>query len=356
MPPRAKPKLVDLPTEPAAAAKAAGLRYVSDDRPGIRRKPAGKSFAYILPDGQRIREESELRRIKALAIPPAYSDVWICPDPNGHLQATGRDDRRRKQYRYHAKWRAFRDDTKYERMKSFAKVLPLIRQHVDKDLAVQGLPRDKVLAAIVQLLQTSRIRVGNDEYAKENKSFGLTTLKDEHVAVVGSKIRFRFRGKSGKEHEIGIADRRLARIVKRCQDLPGQQLFQYIDDKGEQQSVDSADVNDYLRRVAGEDFTAKDFRTWTGTFLCALRLRDFEHFSSDTEAKKNITAVVKHVAGELGNTPTICRKCYVNPKVLEAYLHRTLHPLPKGSTKSGLDPEEAAVAAFLEQAASDDRE
>ncbi|MDQ2817916.1 MAG: DNA topoisomerase IB [Candidatus Eremiobacteraeota bacterium] len=355
MPPRIKPKLVDLPTEPVAAAKAAGLRYVSDDRPGIRRKPAAKAFAYIGPDGKRISDESELRRIRALAIPPAYSDVWICPDPNGHLQATGRDDRGRKQYRYHPQWRAFRDETKYGRMAAFAKVLPVIRERVDKDLGLPGLPHDKVLAAIVQLLETSRIRVGNDEYAKENNSFGLTTLQDEHVAVSGSKMRFRFRGKSGKEHEISIADRRLARIVKRCQDLPGQHLFQYIDDDGKQQSVDSADVNEYLRRICGQEFTAKDFRTWTGTFLCALRLRDFEQFSSDSEAKKNIAAVVKHVAEELGNTPTICRKCYVNPKVLEAYLDRTLHPLPKGSTKSGLGPEEAAVAAFLEQAASDSR-
>ena len=255
------------PQDPIEAAESAGLRYVSDVMPGIRRKRAGKGFSYVAPDGKTIRDPRSLRRIRALAIPPAYTDVWICSDPSGHIQATGRDARGRKQYRYHPRWREVRDETKFGRMLAFSEVLPAVRAKVDSDLARPGLPREKVLAAVVRLLECTGIRVGNDEYAKANRSFGLTTLRDQHVEVSGSTLRFQFRGKSGKSHDVELSDRRLARIVQRCQALPGEDLFQYVDDEGNRQTIGSGDVNDYLRQASGQDFTAKDFRTWAGTIL-----------------------------------------------------------------------------------------
>ncbi|HVF11272.1 MAG TPA: hypothetical protein VNA16_10735 [Abditibacteriaceae bacterium] len=272
----------ELITDPIESAKAAGLRYVHDDRPGIRRKRAGKGFSYIDLDGQTIRDEKTLARIKSLAIPPAWKDVWICPSPNGHLQATGIDERGRKQYRYHPRWREVRDETKYTRMILFAGALPKIRERTAQDLAKPGLPREKVLAALVNLLEKTLIRVGNEEYANENKSYGLTTMRNRHVGVEGSTLHFQFRGKSGVYHRIDVQDRRLAKIIERLQDLPGQELFQYLDDEGQPQSVGSAEVNAYLKEISGEEFTAKDFRTWAGTVLASLALQEFEAFDSAT--------------------------------------------------------------------------
>jgi DNA topoisomerase-1 len=342
--------------EPIESAKAAGLRYVSDRRRGIGRKRVGKCFVYISVDGKRLRAPAELKRIAALAIPPAWTDVWIAPTPLGHIQATGRDARGRKQYRYHPRWRAVRDETKYGRMMTFAALLPRIRRRVDKDLARPGLSREKVLATVVRLLETTLIRVGNEEYARVNGSFGLTTMRDRHVEVGRSAVRFGFRGKSGIRHTIDLNDRRLAKVVKRCRDLPGQELFQYLDDDGHPRSVDSADVNDYLREVSGEDFTAKDFRTWAGTVLAALALREFEAFDSKTQAKKNVVRAIEAVAERLGNTPTVCRKCYVHPEVIESYMDGTMLETLKqiaeqemAETLGELRPEEAAVLGLLQQ-------
>jgi DNA topoisomerase I len=337
--------------DPREAARAAGLRYVTDTRPGISRRRAGSGFAYAWPDGSKVDDAEHLTRIRALAVPPAWADVWISPVANGHVQATGRDARGRKQYRYHARWREVRDETKYERMIAFAEALPRIRTRVDADLAADGLTREKVLATVVALLETTLIRVGNEEYAKENRSFGLTTLRDRHATVRGSSIRFHFRGKAGREHEVGVRDRRLARIVKLCQDLPGQELFQYVDDDGERRAVDSEDVNDYLREASGGDFTAKDFRTWAGTVAAAMELREAEPFASDAEAKRNVVAAVERVAERLGNTPAVCRKCYVHPAIIDSYLEgETLLSLKRRNRRSrsgGLDPDEAAVLTFL---------
>jgi DNA topoisomerase I len=315
---------MEILTDPVQSAKAAGLRYVSDTKPGIQRKRHGKSFRYIDADGAPIRDKDTLARIKSLVIPPAWTDVWICPNPNGHLQATGRDARGRKQSRYHPRWREIRDETKYSRMKIFGELLPGIRQRVERDLALAGLPREKILATIVRLLETTFIRVGNAEYARENHSYGLTTMRTRHVDVNGSKVRFHFKGKSGKQHSIDLNDRRLARIVKRCLDLPGYELFQYLDENGEHHTVDSADVNDYLREITGQNFTAKDFRTWAGSVLACTVLREFEAFASETEAKRNVVRAIEAVAARLGNTPTVCRKCYVHPAVLECYLGGTM--------------------------------
>ncbi|HEX5501748.1 MAG TPA: hypothetical protein VFW96_03955 [Thermomicrobiales bacterium] len=341
-------------TEPAAAAREAGLRYVHDSRPGLRRRRAGRGFRYVGLDGRPIHDPAALRRIKALAIPPAWTDVWICPDPRGHLQATGRDARGRKQYRYHPRWRAARDETKYDRMLAFGRALPAIRERAGRDLARPGLPREKVLATIVRLLEETLIRVGNEEYAQRNHSYGLTTLRDRHVDVAGATLSFSFRGKSGVRHEVDIRDRRAARIVRRCQDLPGQELFQYLDDEGERRAVDSADVNDYLRAITGEEFTAKDFRTWAGTVLCALALEEFASFDSVAEARQNIVRAIESVAARLGNTPTVCRKSYVHPAVLDAYLDGTmLDTLRRRAEREltealpDLTPEEAAVLALL---------
>jgi DNA topoisomerase I len=334
----------------------ARLRYVSDTTPGIRRKRAGTGFSYRRPDGTLVHDAETLRRIRALAIPPAWTDVWICTLPNGHLQATGRDAKGRKQYRYHPRWRAVRDETKYTRLIAFGEALPRIRARVEKDLKRPDLPREKVLATVVRLLETTLIRVGNAEYAKANQSYGLTTMRNRHVDVEGATVRFHFRGKSGIDHRIDINDRRLANIVKRCKDLPGAELFQYIDDDGQRQTIDSGDVNEYLHDITGDDFTAKDFRTWAGTLLAAMALQEFERFDSETQAKKNVVQAIERVAERLGNTPSVCRKCYVHPAVLDAYLEGTMLEAVKQRAEQeiadalpGLKPEEGAVLAFLQQ-------
>jgi DNA topoisomerase I len=353
---KANATTLEVQDDPVESARAAGLRYVSDTAPGISRKGAGKGFTYTGPDGKKISDTETLARIQALAIPPAWTDVWICPNERGHIQATGRDDKGRKQYRYHARWHEVRDETKYSRVMAFGRALPGIRARVRKDLALQGLPREKVLATVVRLLETTLIRVGNEEYAKENKSYGLTTLRDRHVEIDGSEVRFQFRGKSGRTHSISLKDRRLAGIVKRLQDLPGQDLFEYVDDDGERQAVTSADVNDYLREVSGEDFTAKDFRTWAGTVLASRALHEMESVDSEAGAKKNIVQAIEHVAERLGNTPTVCRKCYVHPAVLESYVDGTLLDMVKEKARKELagdlgklPPEEAAVLVLLEK-------
>jgi DNA topoisomerase-1 len=344
-----------LVVDPVESAKAAGLRYVSDTGPGIRRERHGKSFQYSDASGKAIRDPGALGRIKALVIPPAWTDVWICPLPNGHIQATGRDERGRKQYRYHDRWRQVRDKTKYNRMIAFGEALPAIRRRTGRDLALSGLPRRKVLGTVVRLLETTLIRVGNEEYAKANRSFGLTTMHDRHIEVSSGSLRFSFRGKSGIRHEIGLNDRRLAKIVKQCQDLPGQELFQYLDDDGQVRDVDSSDVNEYLREVTGEDFTAKDFRTWAGTVLAALALQEYEVFDSQAQAKKNVVRAIEAVAERLGNTPTICRKCYVHPAIIDAYLDGTMLDSLKQLAEQEmtdslreLRPQEAAVLALLQ--------
>ena len=324
------------------AAEDAGLRYVSDDQLGFSRRRKGEEFEYFDAKGKPIDDEQRLLRIKRLAIPPAWTDVWICPSPNGHIQATGRDARRRKQYRYHERWREIRDENKYDRLINFGKALPKIRRRLKKDLVLSGLPREKVLATIVQLLERSFIRVGNEEYARENKSFGLTTMQDRHVDVKGSKLRFRFRGKSGRQHEVDVTDRRIARIISNLQDLPGQSLFQYVDDQEKVRDITSQDVNEYLREITGEDFTAKDFRTWAGTVLAAIALSAAGEFETKKEAKANIKNAIEAVAKILGNTPAICRQCYIHPVVLETYLNgNSIDGLKQGTAK------ELAQAAVL---------
>ena len=307
-----------------ASARSAGLVYTSDDRPGIRRVGNGKRARYLAPNNKPVRDAETLARIRSLVIPPAWTSVWISSNPRGHLQATGRDARGRKQYRYHAKWRKVRDETKYGRMVAFGQALAVIRRRTDADLRRPGLPREKVLAAVVRLLEKTFIRVGNDEYARDNHSFGLTTMRDGHVRITGSKVRFIFRGKSGVEHELALDDRRLARIVKQCRDLPGQELFQYRDEDGKVVDIGSADVNAYLQQITGKDFTSKDFRTWAGTVLAAQLLHDFEEVDSDARAKKNVVAAIEQVAKRLGNTRAVCRKCYVHPAVIDAYMDGTM--------------------------------
>jgi DNA topoisomerase-1 len=304
---------------PAEAAAFAGLRYVTDGEPGIRRLRHGAGVRYVAPDGTPMRDKKTLARIASLVIPPAWTDVWICARANGHLQATGRDERGRKQYRYHPRWREVRDEAKYGRLAAFGRALPGIREKVDQDLRAPGLCRTKVLAAVVQLLERTLIRVGNEEYARTNRSFGLTTLRDKHVAVSNAELSFSFRGKSGKAHRVDLRDRRLASIVRRCRDLPGQTLFQYLDESGEPQSIGSQDVNDYLRAISGESFSAKDFRTWFGTVLAARALIDLGEAESDQERKSRIVRAVDAVAERLGNTRAVCRRCYVHPAIVEAY-------------------------------------
>ena len=340
--------------DPQDAARSAGLVYMTDDRPGISRRRSGKGFGYRDADGKRVTDPATLARINKLAIPPAYTDVWICPDPDGHMQATGRDAKGRKQYRYHERFREIRDGTKYEHMLEFAATLPEIRARVDADMARRGLPREKVLATVVHLLETTMIRVGNADYAKQNKSYGLTTLRDRHVAVEGGQLRFKFKGKSGKEWRLSVSDRRVARIVKASQDLPGQHLFQYVDEEGGQHEVTSGDINAYLREISDRNITAKDFRTWTGTVLAALALAEFERFDSQAAAKKNVRAAIEAVAARLGNTPTVCRKCYIHPAVLDSYLTEELvleaqHEVERelAGDVAALRPEEALVLAFL---------
>ena len=349
-----KLKSIESDADPVEVAEEAGLRYVSDDRPGYTRKAKGDDFEYFDTDGKPIRDEQRLLRLKRLAIPPAWTDVWICPLPNCHIQATGRDARKRKQYRYHDRWREVRDENKYDRIITFAEALPKIRKRVAKDISLSGLQRNKILATVVQLLERTFIRIGNEEYARDNKSFGLTTMKDRHVDVKGSKLKFRFRGKSGRDHEVDVNDRRIAKIVSKLQDLPGQDLFQYVDDEGEVRDITSQDVNDYLREISGENFTAKDFRTWAGTVLTAMALKTQEKFETKKQAKANVTTAIRAVATILGNTPPVCRKCYVHPAILENYLDGNSIEALKQRTEEALQKEdvdlrssEAAVLKFL---------
>lgn len=337
-------QVVSLPA--SRDARRIGLRYVTDAQPGIRRVRAGRRFRYLDDSGQPVADEDTLARIRALAVPPAWEEVWICASAAGHLQATGRDQRGRKQYRYHADWRKVRDTAKFDRMVAFGEALPRIRARVEADLRKRGLPREKVLATIVRLLDTTAIRVGNQEYARSNHSYGLTTLRDQHVDVSPSHVVFAFRGKSGKRHRIDIRDARLARIVRQCRDLPGYELFQYLDEDGERHSVGSQDVNDYLREIAGSEFTAKDFRTWHGTVMGAVALRKAGVASSKTAAARRVTSAIEHVAGVLGNTVAVCRKSYVHPAVVEAYLEGMT--IPHSSSRARrLDAEERATLSFL---------
>jgi DNA topoisomerase-1 len=322
-----EPEVIPTMPDPVASAKAAGLRYVTDTLPGIRRRRSGKGWTYLDPAGKVITDTEVRIRINSLAIPPAWKDVWICPRANGHLQATGRDARGRKQYRYHPDWREVRDETKFTKMIAFAEALPGIRARVEEDMKLRGMPREKVLAAVVKLLETTLIRVGNEEYAKQNESYGLTTLHTDHVEVSGSTIQFEFRGKSGVQHSVGVRDRRLARIIERCQELPGEELFTYLDENGETKNVDSGDVNDYLREITGYDFTAKDFRTWGGTVLTFFALSRIGPADTETQRKKNVVEAVKQVAQSLRNRPATCRKFYIHPAVLETYDDSTLHEI-----------------------------
>jgi DNA topoisomerase I len=356
--------------DPKDAAESVGLRYVSDGRPGIRRKKSGKGFVYTRADGSKLSEPDVLMRIKALAIPPAWTDVWISPFADGHTQATGRDAKGRKQYRYHARFREMRESTKYEHVVSFADALPAIRKRVHEHMGLRGLPREKVLATVIHLLETTLIRIGNDDYAKQNNSYGLTTLKNRHVAVDGNEVRFRFTGKSGKQWSLRVRDRRIAKIIKACQELPGQELLQYLDEAGDCHDVTSSDVNAYLKEITGKDVTARDFRTWAGTVLAAMALNEVESFDSAAQAKRNLRAAIEKVAARLGNTPTICRKCYVHPDVLDSYMDGNLALEIKSKAENelrgdvqSLKPEEAAVLALLrgrlakeaERAAAKDR-
>ena len=341
------------PLDPHQSAKIAGLTYVSDESPGITRRRAGSGFAYFDARGKPIHDPDTIWRIKSLVIPPAWTNVWICPSPNGHIQAVGRDARGRKQYRYHDRFRQVRDETKYGHMLQFVRALPKIRRQVRRDLGRRGLPREKVLAAVVRLLESTLIRVGNEEYAHENKSYGLTTIHNNHAKVRGSTIHFHFRGKSGVEHAIDFSDPRIARIVRKCQELPGEDLFGYIDDDGNPRDVRSEDVNEYLREITGQGFTAKDFRTWAGTVLAARALQEFERVDSQAMRKRNVVKAVEAVAKRLGNTKAVCRKCYIHPQIIESYLdgslierlreeaRRMLKPLHH------LHPEEAAVLVLL---------
>jgi DNA topoisomerase I len=344
------------PLDARAAARDAGLRYTTDASPGLSRRRAGRGFSYRDPDGLRVRDPETRARIKALAIPPAWTDVWICRWPNGHLQASGRDARGRKQYRYHDRWRKRRDTDKFDRMLAFAGALPAIRKRCDEDLARRGLPREKVLAAVVRLLELTLIRVGNDEYARLNRSFGLTTLRARHAHVEGTSIRFRFRGKSGQTHEVDLRDRRLATVVRRCQELPGQELFQYVDEAGEVGDVASEDVNAYLREASGGDFTAKDFRTWAGTVLAYRALRALQPGDDERDARRNVVEAIRQTAGALGNTPAVARQSYVHPAVLEAYLDGAISgALVEVAEEQATPPaettpeEEAEVVSLLEQ-------
>jgi DNA topoisomerase I len=344
--------------DPVASAKVAGLRYVNDETTaGIRRLGKPNRFRYVNARARVIRNRAELERIRSLAVPPAWTEVWICPDPRGHLQATGRDARGRKQYRYHPQWREVRDEVKYGRLIAFAQALPRIRRRTAADLKKHGLTRERVLAAVVQLLEKTLIRIGNEEYARENRSYGLTTMRDQHAKVAGAHVNFEFRGKSGIQHAVDLHDERLARIVKACRDLPGYELFQYVDENGRRQIVDSADVNAYLRELSGQDFTAKDFRTWAGTVMAAGALAGVA-FKSAAEAKRNIVKAIDEVAKRLGNTKAVCRKSYIHPAVFDAYMEglslmrvaaRRARAARALRSRHALRPEEAAVVGLLER-------
>jgi len=342
--------------DPAAkeTVESARLRYVSDEMPGIRRLRSGRGFRYLDANAGRLKDPDVLSRIRSLAIPPAWTNVWICPSERGHIQATGRDARARKQYLYHSRWREYRDSTKYDRLSAFGLALPALRARLDQALSLTGLPREKILATIVKLLELTLIRIGNEEYQRANGSYGLTTLRGRHVRIEGSTVRFQFQGKSGIKHSVDVNDRRIARIIRYCQDLPGQELFQYLDDDGQCQSIDSADVNEFLREITGEDFTAKDFRTWAGTVNAVLALTQFEMHKSESEARRNIVQAMKAVATRLGNTPAVCRKSYVHPAILDLYVSGTLLDLmdqkikeQKRRRRQHLELEEAAVLALL---------
>ena len=344
-------KIIPFPKDPLQSAKAAGLRYVRDHEPGVRRVKAGKGFRYLDPDGNVVRDERTLQRIRSLVIPPAWSDVWICRTENGHLQAVGRDAKGRKQYRYHPDYRHQRDQTKYSRMLAFGEALKLIRKRIDEDMQLPGLPRNKVLAAVVQLLETTCMRIGNDEYKEQNDSYGLTTLQDRHVKVDGATMRFKFRGKSGQQQDIKLDDPRLAKIVRRCRDLPGYELFQYVDDAGNVCDITSSDVNEYIREITGEDFTAKDFRTWGGTGWAALILEQLGRCETETDIKKRVVEAIKEVASRLGNRPATCRKYYVHPAILDAYSDGSLFDALKAAR--GDKREDAAVMAIVSARAAE---
>jgi DNA topoisomerase-1 len=334
---------------PSAAVRVPGLRYVSDRKPGIVRLLRRQKFVYRMPDGTAVRAAEELSRIRHLAIPPAWKEVWICPVANGHIQATGRDARGRKQYRYHEQWRTVRDSTKYDRLLAFGKVLPHIRARVAADLRRPGVPREKVLATVVRLMEMTLIRVGNDEYAATNGSYGLTTMHNRHARVSGERTTFEFKGKSGKKHRIDVRDRTLAKLVRRCQELPGQELFGYVDKKGRPRDVTSGDVNRYLRDIAGSEFSAKDIRTWAGTVLAATALRELKTFHSETHAKRQINKAVEAVARLLGNTPAICRKSYIHPHIFDCYRAGQTIRFKQSARRAalGLRPEEIAVIGLL---------
>ncbi len=339
--------------DPRRIARAAGLRYVTDSEPGIRRRRCGKGFSYRDPDGTTIRDPEVRARLNGLAIPPAWTDVWICPDPRGHLQATGRDDRNRKQYVYHPAWRDVRDRRKYARTVLFGEALPRIRERAAADLRKRSLTRDKVLATIIRLLETTTIRVGNDEYARKNGSYGLTTLRDRHVKPDGRALRFEFTGKGGKRHSVELDDPRLARVVLECRDVPGYDLFQYVDEAGERQTVGSGDVNAYIREAAGDDFTAKDFRTWVGTVEAAVELAALDPPASDSAARRELNRACRRVADRLGNTVAVCRDSYIHPSVLESFLAGDLPArmarARRSRSRNGLEGDEAAVLAFLKR-------
>lgn len=351
-----KKRSFELITDPKKSAKKAGLIYIDHQGKGFRRVKRGKIFEYLDLKDKTIKNKKTLQRIHSLVLPPAWKEVWISPLANGHLQATGRDVRGRKQYKYHPEWRAFRDQTKYDRMLAFGKALPKIRARVKKDLALKGMPREKILATVVEVMQKTLIRIGNEEYAHKNHSYGLTTFRGKHVDIHGAEVTFHFKGKSGVKHNIELRDRRLAKIIQKCHDLPGHELFEYKDKKGNVHSIGSTQVNQYLKEISGEDFTAKDFRTWYGTVLAAEALAAFEEFDSQAQAKKNVLKAIESVAKKLGNTKAICKKCYIHPAIMDSYIDKTLLKNLKVEMKSivskpssHLDPLEAAVIAFLYQ-------
>jgi DNA topoisomerase I len=322
------------------------LHYVDDRSPGISRRVLRGKFAYFLPTGERIRDAADIARINKLAIPPAYTDVWICPDPEGHMQATGRDARGRKQYRYHPLWRQLRDSNKYEHILAFGAALPKLRARLEQNLNMRGMPREKVMALVVQLLESTLIRVGNSRYARENRSYGLTTLRTRHVAVQGASIRFQFRGKSGVDHKVTLKNQRLARIIRRCMELPGQHLFQYLDEEGQRHPVSSSDVNQFIQQMTGGDFTAKDYRTWAGSALALEHLSKCD-WQPESAARHNLVETVKQVSRQLGNTPAVCRQCYIHPDVLEAFSSGELARLPKARKRKWMSSEEVALLKFL---------
>jgi DNA topoisomerase-1 len=345
-----------LVNDPVVSAEMAGLEYTNDYTPGIIRKKVGKGFVYKMPEGQTVKDGKTLKRIKSLVIPPAWTEVWICTNSRGHLQATGRDAKGRKQYRYHPEWRKVRDETKYDKMVAFGYALPIIRERIQKDISVPGLSKNKVLAAVVNLLEKTLIRIGNEEYAKTNQSYGLTTMKDRHAAVEQGSVYFKFTGKSKVKHLIKLKDKQLSKIIKQCQEIPGQELFQYIGEDGNHYPVTSSDVNAYLKEITGENFTAKDFRTWYGTVLASEALKEFEKYDTQAQAKKNIVQAIESVSKQLGNTKSICRKCYVHPAILDSYMDGSLLTQVQGELKEmlahdlhNLKPEEAAVIALLEK-------